>query len=95
MKETKSKYIKGRCTPKERKQIDEFVQKTNTGISILVLSSVMAYIESQEKNDSLSPSFTEQVKYDIFRNKLMNTIKINPSIPDTVKENLYEEMIKL
>lgn len=95
MKETKSKYIKGRCTPKERKQIDEFAQKTNTGISTLVLSSVMAYIESEEKNDSLSSPFTEQVRFNIFRNKLMNTININPSIPDTVKENLYKEMMKL
>lgn len=94
MKETKSKYIKGRCTPKERKQIDAFAQKTNTGISTLVLSSVMAYIKSEEKNDSISSPFTEQVRFNLFRNKLMNTININPAIPDAVKEDIYKEMMK-
>jgi len=94
MKETKSKYIKGRCTPEDRKQIDAFAQKNGIGISALVLSSVMAYIQSEEKESNLSSPFTEQVRFNIFRNKLLNTININPAIPDTVKENLYKEMMK-
>lgn len=95
MKETKSKNIKGRCTPTERKIIDEFAKKNNTDISNLILSSVMAYIQSEESKTASAPSFTEQVRHNISRNKLINALNINPAIPDEIKEYLYKEMMKL
>lgn len=95
MNETKNKDIKGRCTPAERKQIDEFVKKNNTNISNLVLSSVMAYIQSEENTSASVPSFTEQVRLNMVRNKLINAININQAISDSAKEYLYKELMKI
>lgn len=95
MKETKSKNIKGRCTPTERKRVEDFAKKNNTTVSNLVLSSVIAYIQAEEKTSTLSPTFAEQVQYNIFRNKLINLLNINPSIPEETKEYLYKELMKI
>lgn len=95
MNETKNKCIKGRCTPTERKLVDEFVKKNNTDISSLVLSSVMAYIQSEENTSTAAPSFTEQVRLNMVRNKLINAININSTISDSTKEYLHKELMKL
>lgn len=78
-----------------KKRVNEFVKKNNIDTSNLVLSSVMAYIQSEENTPASAPSFTEQVRLNMVRNKLINAININPEISDSTKEYLYKELMKL
>lgn len=94
MKETKNKDIKGRCTPSQKNYVKQFADSHNTDISTLVLSSVMAYIHMEE-NAASSSSFTEQVRCNIFRNKMINAININTAIPKDIKEYLFKEIEKI
>lgn len=95
MKETKNKFIKGRCTPTERKKIDDYVHEHDIDISTLILSSVMAYIQTTENASVASSPFSEQVKYNIFRNRLLNKINTTPAIPAKTKERICKEMMEL
>ena len=95
IKETKNKNIKVRCTPSQKDYVDQFAENHNTNTSTLVLSTVMAYIHAEENNATSTSSFTEQVRHNIFRNKMINIININKAIPEDVKEYLFKEIDKI
>ena len=88
----KDQCLKARFTSAERRQIEQYVQKHNLkSCSELIRSSVLAAI--QPTNNS-STEFSQQTRNNIFRDRILYVINIQPNIPKDIKTSLYQEMMK-
>lgn len=94
MKTTKSTEIKTRCTPELKEKINEIAKNKNASASTIITSCLETCIHYGNPSSNAT-SISSIVDKHIFKNAILNTIAIDPSIPQKSKERLIEEMNKL
>lgn len=89
----KTQTISLRCQPSLKASLEQISREKNTTVSLLISSIAEEYIKSCEPN--LTPSKSEyltRIDYILFRNRIWNTISLEPNIPPHTKEKILKEM---
>lgn len=96
MKSVKNKIIKARCTESTYAAIQKAAAIHNTTTSNILLSAVEAYLISVESHQPKPISdYATEIKFNLMKNRISNTINLDSRIPNTTKEKIIKELMNI
>lgn len=93
MNSRKTAFLKTRCTAAEKEMVTEFAKKNGATPSNVILSSIQTCIKlcGQPARD-LPARYEAEFRKNMLLSKILNTINLDPTIPDKTKEKIRREL---